>query len=350
VLEIYAGERARTAIAKNGFHADLFTSLLGASGGPKWFSLYGLDKYLFGEFFKERETELNLIGSSAGAFRAACFAQKDPIAAIERFAKSYSETVYPEKPKPRDITDKAELLLQEVLAENGVDEIVNNRIFKAHFIVAKANGLVQYENKFLQGLGLAKSYIGNRLDRKHLKNQYERFIFHTPSSALVLDDPDGIPTRHVRLSKENLMPALLASGSIPMVMAGIKNIPGAPLGMYRDGGVIDYHFDVDIKNQGLTLYPHFGPIPKPGWFDKSSKRVARNAHYDRTVIICPSREFVASLPYGKIPDRTDFVELDAQTRMTYWRKVLSETERMAEQFAQLVEEGEVAGFIKPLPF
>lgn len=350
MLEIYAGEQAKKVIENSSFEANLFTSFLGASGGPKWFCLYGLDKYLFGEFFKGRSAELNLIGSSAGAFRAACFAQNNPIAAIERFAKSYSETIYPEKPTPRDITDKAEILLQEVLAMSGAEQIINNAVFKAHFIVAKANGLVQYENKFLQGLGLAKSYIGNRLDRKHLKAQYERFIFHTPDSSLVLNDPDGIPTRHVSLSSENLMPALLASGSIPMVMAGIKNIPGAPSGMYRDGGVIDYHFDVEIENPGLTLYPHFGPIPKPGWFDKSSKRVARNAHYDRTVIICPSSEFVASLPYGKIPDRTDFVELDAQTRLKYWRTVLSETERMAEGLEKIVENGEVASLIKPLPF
>lgn len=350
MLEIYAGKQAQKAIADNGFEASLFTSLLGASGGPKWFCLYGLDKYLFGEFFKERSTELNLIGSSAGAFRAACFAQKDPIAAIERFAKSYSETVYPEKPKPRDITDQAEILLQEVLGSSGADEIINNAIFKAHFIVAKSNGLVRYENKFLQGLGLAKSYLGNRVDRRHLSRQYERFVFHAPNSSLVLTDPDGIPTRHVGLSADNLMPALLASGSIPMVMAGIKNIPGAPEGMYRDGGVIDYHFDVDIESSGLTLYPHFGSTPKPGWFDKSSKRVARNKHYDKTVIICPSRAFVESLPYKKIPDRNDFVELDAETRLKYWQKVLSETERMAEQFEKLVESGEVASLIKPLPF
>ena len=88
MLEIYAGKQAQEAIADNGFEASLFTSLLGASGGPKWFCLYGLDKYLFGEFFKGRSTELNLIGSSAGAFRAACFAQNNPLAAIERFAKA----------------------------------------------------------------------------------------------------------------------------------------------------------------------------------------------------------------------------------------------------------------------
>ena len=94
MLEIYAGDTALKTIQKHGFKQELFTSFLGASGGPKWFTLYALDKYMFGEFFKNKQQALNLIGSSVGAFRTACFAQKNPVAAIERFAKNYHETIY----------------------------------------------------------------------------------------------------------------------------------------------------------------------------------------------------------------------------------------------------------------
>ena len=48
MLEIYAGESALKTIKEKGFSPDLFTSFLGASGGPKWFALFGLDKYIFG--------------------------------------------------------------------------------------------------------------------------------------------------------------------------------------------------------------------------------------------------------------------------------------------------------------
>ena len=130
MLDIYAGKSALETIQNEGFKQELFTSFLGASGGPKWFSLFSLDKYIFGEFFKERQTELNLIGSSAGAFRAACFAQKDPVAAITRLAESYSETVYSTKVKPEEITRKAIELLDYVLADKGADEVINNEIFK----------------------------------------------------------------------------------------------------------------------------------------------------------------------------------------------------------------------------
>ncbi len=350
MIEIYAGANALKTIQEQGFQPELFSSFLGASGGPKWFCLYGLDKYLFGEFFKARSIDLNLVGSSAGAFRAACFAQQDPISALDRFAKHYSETTYSKKAKPEEITEKAEALLDDVVGAQGALEIIDNPTFKAHFIVAKSNGLVRHDNKMLQGLGLAKSYLGNRLDRKHLASQYERFIFQPPSSNFKYSDPDNIPSTSITLTQENLLPALLASGSIPMVMKGIKDIPAAPPGMYRDGGIIDYHFDIDIHNPGLTLYPHFNSEPKPGWFDKSLKRQVRNNHYDQTVIICPSKEFIASLPFGKIPDRNDFVNLDATTRIAYWKTVLAETGKTADYLAQAIESEDISNLIKPLPF
>ena len=70
MIDIYAGKTALKTLQAEGFKPDLFTSFLGASGGPKWFSLFGLDKYIFGEFFKNRNAPLNIIGSSAGSFRA----------------------------------------------------------------------------------------------------------------------------------------------------------------------------------------------------------------------------------------------------------------------------------------
>ena len=333
MIDIHAGKTAAKIINEQGFKPELFTSFLGASGGPKWFTLFGLDKYIFGEFFKNRTQPLNLIGSSAGAFRSACFAQNDPVAAIERLAKSYSQTRYSSnKPTPAEITLKARALLDDVFGEHGVTEILNNPIFKAHFIVAKSNGFIASENKLIQLLGLSKSYMLNRVNRKLLGSQYERFIFGAPNSNLSITDSYNFKTQNIPLSQTNLKDALLASGSIPLVMQGVKNIAGSPQGMYRDGGIIDYHFDLKINNPGLILYPHFNSEPKAGWFDKSLKRKVAPQNYDNVVMISPSKKFVAGLPYGKIPDRSDFTKLDADTRIKYWNTVFSETEKLAEGF------------------
>jgi len=346
MLEIYAGESALKTIHQYGFKQELFTSFLGASGGPKWFTLFGLDKYLFGEFFKHRDIPLNLIGSSAGAFRAACFAQNDPVAAIERLAKHYSETVYSAKAKPDEITLKARALLEVVFGERGIQEIIENPIFKAHFIVAKSKGLISSENKGLQGLGLLTSYLLNRIDRKLLSAQYERYVYQPSDSNLIINDSYNFKTINIEFSRENLADALLASGSIPMVMQGIKDIADSPKGMYRDGGIIDYHFDFKIENKGLILYPHFNSAPKAGWFDKSLPRQVSASNYDNVVLICPSKEFIASLPYGKIPDRNDFTKMDAESRIKYWKTVLAQTEQLAESLSAFVAQPNIKQ-IKP---
>ncbi|MCJ8321662.1 MAG: patatin-like phospholipase family protein [Colwellia sp.] len=354
MLDIYAGENAIKTLKEKGFTADIFTNFLGASGGPKWFTLFGLDKYLFSEFFKNRTQVLNIIGSSAGAFRAACFAQKDPLSAINRLATSYAQTVYSENAKPEEITRKAIELLDEVFGDTGIDEIINNPVMKAHFIVAKSKGLTKFNNKLCQGSGLFSSYLLNKVDRKLLRLQYERFVYQSPTSQISIDDPYNFTTHHVDLTPNNIKQALLASGSIPLVMLGIKNIHGSPKGMYRDGGIIDYHFDFGLrsnlsreKNDGLTLYPHFNAQPKAGWFDKNSSRKVLKKHYDNTVLLVPSLQFIASLPYQKIPDRTDFTQLDAKTRISYWQTVLSQTDQLADDFHKLIN-GQDLSKIKPL--
>ena len=348
MLDIYVGENAKKIIEQNGFNQSLFDVFLGASGGPKWFTLFGLDKYLFGEFFRGRTQPLDMVGSSAGAFRSACFAQQDPVAAITELAMRYSATDYQGKPSAKEITQSAIDMTEHLFSEQGVESIINNPIFRAHFIVAKAKGFVGIENKVLQGAGLLKSILLNRAHRSFLNVQYERFVFKPQSSDLQVVDPYCITTQYQTFDTENVKPSLLASGAIPYVMKGIK-IPNAPKGLYRDGGVIDYHFDLTFNRQGLTLYPHFNSQPKAGWFDKNLERSVSRESYKDTVLLAPSAEFVASLPFGKIPDRTDFEKIPGQERLTYWRTVLSETDRLADSFADFVDKQDLS-IIKPLPF
>lgn len=352
MLEIYAGKNALTTIQEQGFKQELFTNFLGASGGPKWFTLFGLDKYLFGDFFKNRSTEINLIGSSAGAFRAACLTQNNPVQAIEGLAHNYAHTVYSKKPSAEEIASTVVDIVDQLFANNGADEVINNKVFKAHFLVAKCNGLTAFDNKLMQGAGLIKSVLLNKMDRRLLSKQYQRYIFKHPSSNLTIEDPYNFSNVYQSLTRDNIKSALLASGSIPMVMSGIQNIEGSAKGTYRDGGIIDYHFDFSlsngegvtsaVKDHGLTLYPHFSSEPKAGWFDKNSRRKVLASSYENTVLLAPSAKFIKSLPFKKIPDRTDFTELDSSTRIKYWLKVLEQTDRLAECFNEFIMKQDIA--------
>lgn len=352
VLDVYAGKNALARIKDEGFSADLFDYMLGASGGPKWFVLAGLDRYIFPEFFAGRTKSLNIIGSSAGAFRFACFAQKDPLSAINRLADRYSHTVYSDKPTAKEITESGAALLSYVLGDNGCEEIINNPVIKAHFIVAKCKGLTQFEAKPIQMTGLIASASANLLKRKWLEKFYQRYLFSAPNSDLKVNDPNRMPTYSVPLTAKNLPQALMASGSIPIVIEGVKNIAGAPPGMYRDGGIIDYHFDLTFGPQkGLVLYPHFYSKPIPGWFDKSLKKRLPHANsYDDVVMLVPSDEFVASLPYGKIPDRKDFETMPAAQRIKYWQTVISQSDQLGMAFREMVKNQSIVDVIQPLVF
>jgi len=342
MLEIYAGEGAFKTIQEHGFKQELFTNFLGASGGPKWFILYALDKYFFGEFFKERTTPLNIIGSSIGAFRAACFSQKQPIQAIELLAKHYSETTYSDKPTPSEVSAKVNNLVEALFDNDASLEIINNPLFRAHFIVTKVHGLSAKKSQFLQAIGFLYNYLLNRLNRKYLDINNERYIFHHPQSSLDLTDQFQITTHKIPLNIRNIKQALLASASIPIVMERINNIAGSPIGTYRDGGIVDYHFDFMPKGEGLTLYPHFNSTPKAGWFDKNLNRSVSAKNYDKTVLICPSQKFINTLSQQKIPDRSDFKTMSSSHRIKFWKEVLDKTTILKDEFKHFLNSSDMS--------
>lgn len=349
-LQLYAGPAALRAIARDGLHAEQFRTVTGASGGPKWFVLYGLDRYLAGEFFADRQTPLETIGSSAGAWRLSCLGLKDPLAGIDRLAWHYSRERYSANPTAREITAAAIRLVQLVLGPEGAAEIAGNPRVRVHIVADRARLLVSAEHKWLLSAGLGLSALGNALSRRLLGQFFQRVVFHSGPVSTAVQEWREFNTVCVPLRPDNVESALLASGAIPIIIDGVRDIPGAPPGIYRDGGITDYHFDVPLrKDEGLVLYPHFYSHFTPGWFDKALPwRRAALTHFDNVLVLAPSPAFVASLPYGKIPDRKDFEALDDATRFTYWQTVLSESARLADEFSTMVRTGQGLERILPL--
>jgi hypothetical protein len=64
----------------------------------------------------------------------------------------------------------------------------------------------------------------------------------------------------------------------------------------------------------------------------------------------PSAEFVASLPYGKIPDRKDFESMPAEQRIKYWQTVISQSDRLGEALKEMYENQQIVEHIKPIEF
>jgi hypothetical protein len=234
------------------------------------------------------------------------------VAAIERLAKCYSQEQYSEQPTTDEITDQAREMLAQTLGPDGVKEILENEIFRTHIIADRARGVGSSPVKALRMLQLLSSALLNVASRKTLSLFFERNIFSNMGPASPFRNSNDLATVHVALNKENLMDAMMASGSIPFVLNGVRDIHSAKRGLYWDGGITDYHFDFPFHaGDDLVLYPHFSSAVIPGWFDKQVPwRRVNSKNFENVVMIVPSKEFVAELPYGKIPDRTDFETLD----------------------------------------
>ena len=349
-LSIFAVPAALKRIRSEGLNQKQFKVLVGASGGPKWFVLYGLDRYLFGEFFANRESELITLGSSAGAWRMCCLATANPVAAIERLAGLYSNESYSEQPDTDEITAKAVEMLTGTLGENGVDEILRNEIFKTNIIADRCRGFGSSTNKKIQMTVLGLSAASNLLSRRSLSLYFERTIFSTMGQHCPWQGATDLKTSIVSMSMENARDAMLATGSIPFVLNGVRDISGSKPGLYLDGGITDYHFDMPFHSgEDLVLYPHFSSAVIPGWFDKHIPwRKVHLQNFQNVVLVTPSREFVSKLPYGKISDRNDFEKLSTEDRLQYWQEVLAASNSLAEDFAELVETGK--GLEDVLPF
>ncbi len=61
-LSLLGGPNALRWIRERGLQGDDIDVMPGASGGPKWLVLAGLDRVLFGGFFKGRSRPLQRLG------------------------------------------------------------------------------------------------------------------------------------------------------------------------------------------------------------------------------------------------------------------------------------------------
>lgn len=348
-LTLRAGPDALRLIRERGLRADDVDIMPGASGGAKWLAIAGLDHYLFSRFYGERTRPLHLIGSSIGSWRMACFAQRDPLAALARGHHAYIyDQRYTTHPSAAEVTRVLGGALDQILGATGAAEILQHPFARLHVITAEGRGLAASASRAGISAALAAAALGNLVSRRTLAWQLTRYVFHSAGDESPFQQLSDLPTRHLPLTVENLRAVLLASGSIPLLLEGVR-IPGLPDAVHWDGGVLDYHLDIDFgPGDGLVLYPHFYSHVVPGWFDKNLRwRRAGGRNFRRTLLIAPSDEFVARLPGARIPDRRDFFRLSHADRERRWQGVADASEELGHEFERLVTSGRIADVVQP---
>ncbi|WP_439102114.1 patatin-like phospholipase family protein [Congregibacter sp.] len=337
-LGIYLGREAARRIARHGWSGREITLLLGASGGPKWLILAALDRVLFGDFLMEnREAPLQAVGSSIGSWRHACLAQAAPVDALDRFEDIYVNWDYSKRPDTQEISAASLSMLEHIFGDSGADAVIDHRLLHSYIVTARGRGLNSARHPAALGLGMGSAAMGNAIHRGLLALHFQRILFTSLNAPPLNLNDFGVTS--ARLRPDTVTQALHASGSIPFLLAGERDIPNAPSGHYWDGGIIDYHFDLaDFEAQPLILYPHFRKDLTIGWFDKFLPwRRQRTPSAENVILLCPSDDFIASLPNGKIPDRSDFTRMPPEGRIRYWRTCLERSRELAEDFRRQLD-------------
>lgn len=343
-LIVRVGAEARERIRMRGLPASDVSVLPGAAGGPKGVGIVGLDRAIFGDFLARSRRPRTLIGASIGSWRFAAVAaagwDSQRIAAnLERLADLYTCQRFPRDVDAAGVSRSCMTMLTDLLGNSG-QTIIDNPDYRLVVAMDRSRGLLASDRPWLLGLGLTALVAGNLLSRRLLRLFMQRALACPGEAPLPLAPFKDFVTHQIRLDADNLYAALMASASIPLVLKGVRDIPGAPAGIYRDGGLLDYHLDLPYDTDGTVLYPHFTDRVIPGWFDKPLRWRRANAHHlRRVVLVSPSPAYLASLPHGKLPDRSDFQRYrgDNAGRERYWRQTIAESERLGDEFLELME-------------
>ena len=221
-LVFRAGPKALSKIKDNGLQANDIKVTAGAAGGPKWLVLGHLDRYLFGSFFQSRIEPLYLIGSSSGAWRFASASQADPLAAIQRFEDAYINQTYNDKPMPAEVSAEAGRIVSHLLGKQGAQEIFSHPFLRLNVMTAYAKGWTGSERRYKLLTGLLMAILGNFISRQCLGWFFERGLFHDPRDIPPFAGMQGLPMQRIPFTADNLEKGLLASGSIPWIMAGVR--------------------------------------------------------------------------------------------------------------------------------
>lgn len=345
-----AGPSAFAEVQHNGFAADQIGTIAGASGGAKWLVLSQLDRVIAERIVPQLVGPVHLIGSSIGSWRHACYAQADPLAAIDRFESAYLGQSYTQKPDMAEISAKGREILEQLFGEEGIAEVMSHPVLRTHIMTVRSGFLTASESRTRLGIGLSIAAAANFVSRRALGAFFSRALFYDARDLPPFFNDRQFPLETITLTEKNVVDAVAASGSVPLVISGVENIDGAPPGVYRDGGVIDYHLDLPLAVPGrLTLFPHFFDRLIPGWFDKKLRwRKPDPKHVDRTILICPSPEFVSRLPNSKIPDRTDFASMTEEQRKQCWCETVSACRELADDLMDVLDRGALSARLQPL--
>lgn len=352
-IRIKAGKNIYKIIKDGGFNFDSVSTYFGPAVGPRWLIASGFDLTFLKGGFLGRSKPVQLVGASAGAFRFAAWLQPQAIESYQKLLEVYINVKYAKHDTPATSLREITNVINAYLEDDALSFALANKKYRLVVITARARGLVASSNTWLQKLGLATCFVFNYFSRENIYKFADRVVFYNASKPPAFCLKSQFRGTYVQMNEINFKYAVLASGAIPLVIDGVRDIYGAPLGVYRDGGLIDYHLTHQFaaKENEIVLFFHHQERIIPGWLDKNiTQRVPEPYTLNNVLMVIPSQSFVENLPNGKVPDRTDLVTYinDPVTRIKNWRKSVELSAPLGEEFLELVGSGKIREIVEEI--
>ena len=348
-----AGPGILSIIRDEGLKPERVRVFTGPAGGPKWFVSVGFDRTVIETKFLEKSTfrRVLLAGSSAGAWRCLAMACADPLSTYEKLRYSYSRNIFTAQDNPLSVAMKIKANVESFIDARDIPYILNHPKFDLAIHTVRSKNIAASENVRIEGMALIVSAALNLFKSDLMKPFYEKAIFYTghPKPDFI---SQGFRGTTIHMDEKNLKDVALATGSLPYLIRGVSGISGAPRGVYRDGGLINYQLNEDYyPADGLTLFFHYQEKITPGWFDKKLSWKKPSAKIlDRVFQIYPGQSFLKMLPGEKIPDREDFFTFanNPDERIKRWDHVCKASEILGQVFMEDNESGRIRELVRPL--
>jgi len=352
-LHVRAGKNVHEIIESGEFDFDQVMTYVGAAPGPRWLVASGFDLSLLqsGVLGKKRPTVL--AGSSAGALRFAAWMQPEPEKSYDKLIEAYIALNFTKKDTPETVLRGIRGLIDSYIDDDALPFALANRKYRLAIVTARAKHLAASNARWLQVLALGTGFVCNTLNRRMIHWFFQRVVFHNSPILPYFCLNHDFKGQAIPLNEANFKHALLASSALPVAAAGVRDIYGAPGGMYRDGGFMDYHLNQKYSggDGAITLLFNHQERLIPAWFDKGlSSRQPPAEYLENLLLVYPSDDFIRKLPYGTVPERKDFRTYadNPAKRMANWRKVVEVSKHLGEEFLELVESGRLRSVTKKL--
>jgi len=337
LLRYFAGTNAASLLRTTGLLPGLLRGALGPATGPRWLGWAALDRALLSLMVPNRDGRAFILhGGSAGAFRWTALSAAEPRRTHEELTERYLTSCPRPQQTPGELSELYRTLLTDLFSHQA-QALLGHPERELRIVTTRVTGPLR-RTDHRATFGLLCSAVLSGLSPQGDPPWTERCVFSRNAS-----DPGR------RLTPENLVSVLLASGSVPGYMAPVR-LDGTLGEAFLDGGLVEYHLGRDTAVDGVWLMIHHTPQLLSRWFDRFLPW-ARRPDLSNLLLLVPSRDYVAGLPHGVLPTRDDFMRhRNAPTRrISAWREATKRSELLARAFERDLESGALIDGLEAVP-